>query len=77
MTSKSKGALFLLNNKTFTDPSNPEVELAKPRRGSEKDLANMSHVWKEIGYEVYKFEDLRGQVVNIQVYHWHKQNLSN
>ncbi|XP_072014014.1 caspase-7-like [Amphiura filiformis] len=62
MTGKVKGYAFILNNKSF-----PNHQNLKFRKGSEVDLANMTHLWKEIGYEVIKHEDLTGKEISAKI----------
>ena len=52
-TSKYKGIAFILNNKLFKHGS---------RKGSEKDVQNVKHVFQEIGYEVVVEENQTSQV---------------
>ena len=65
MAVKVKGFAFVLNNKTF--PKHP-VEKSRIRNGSEVDLANMTRLWEQIGYKVFKHENLTGQVRDIDLY---------
>ena len=60
-----KGFAFILNNKTF--PEHPDVK-SRTRKGSEVDLANMTHLWEEIGYRVFKYDDLTGQVRDLKLH---------
>ena len=51
--SNYKGIAFILNNNFFKQG---------PRKGSEKDVENVKHVFQEIGYEIVIKENQKSQV---------------
>ena len=53
LCSPRKGIAFILNNIIFYEGE---------RRGSEIDLENMVHLFRELGYEIILREDLKGEV---------------
>ena len=59
MLSKVKGFTFVLSNTEFLEVADSK---SSTRRGTDVDLANVTHLFKEIGYEVFQYKNLTGQV---------------
>ena len=55
MNARSKGIIFILNNMTF-------LGNVKQRAGSDIDVTNIIHVFKEIGYNVQLAMDCKANV---------------
>ena len=54
MASREKGVVYILNNNNFL--------IMRPRSGSEIDVANVKHVFEEIGFKAVLQKDLTADV---------------
>ena len=57
MNIRNKGLAFILNNNNFDDKT-----MTSARKGSEIDVENAEHVFKEIGYTTVVKQDLKAHV---------------
>ena len=59
MSSPEKGMAYILNNSQFQFPG---AQPCQQRIGSDVDLTNMKHLFRELGYKITCHKDLKSKV---------------